>query len=183
VQQAPGGEPRAQPLAAGNDAGRRGIHINTLVRLAALVVVAGVLQHHVEPAFFGLPQRLGIGIGFDEIVGIDEGQVFAARGVEAGIARRRQAAVLLPDHAHLRQAAGKFGEDARAGIGRAVVHRDDFVGRRRQRGKAFQAARQVGRDVVHRHDDGKGRRTHASFPRFPACQSSKAWCRVAARWA
>jgi hypothetical protein len=40
-----------------------------------------------------------------DIVGVEEGHVVAARGGDAGIARRGYAPVFLPDHAHRRAVA------------------------------------------------------------------------------
>ena len=150
VQHAPGAKALAQPFATGNDARARHIGIDRVVGLTPLEMVVGVEQHHVELLLLRQAQRFGIGVGSDEIVRIDKGQVLAARRIESRVARRGQPAVLLADHAHLRQARGELGEDGRAAVGRTVIDHDDLVGRRIQRGEAFQAARQVGRDVVDR---------------------------------
>jgi hypothetical protein len=183
VQEAPGAKPLSQPFASRNHACRRDIGIDGVIGFATFEVVVGIEQHHVEVFVLRQAQGLGVGVGRDKVVGIDEGEIFPGRHLQGRVACRRKPAVLLPDHAHLRQARSEVGEDARAIIGGTVVDHDDLVGRRIQRGQAFQATRQVGRDVKDRHHQAEQGRAHCSRPRLPACQSSRTRCSVCARWA
>jgi len=61
------------------------------------------------------------------VVGIEKGDVFAARFLDAAITRRGDAAVRLREQAHARVADGAHA--LRPMIGRAIVHHDHLVGR------------------------------------------------------
>ena len=83
-------------------------------------------------------------------IGVGEGDDFARGGGDAGVARRGKAQMFLAD------ARGVFvlRNDLRGGVGRAVVHHQDFVIGVVQTGQRIQARLEGAGAIVAGHDDG-----------------------------
>ena len=68
-------------------------------------------------------------VGGDAVVAVNKQQPFAPGGLDAGVARRAQAAVLLVDHPDQAQVGGGVVVAQRAAfaVGGAVVHQNDLI--------------------------------------------------------
>lgn len=101
-------------------------------------------------------EEFGVVAGGEPVVAVQEGDVFAAGRVQAGVPGGGQAAVLfVPQDSGARQLTLGAREDLRGLVARTVVDEQEFkvlagIGR-----QAFQGVGRVCLHVVERHDDGE----------------------------